>query len=188
MTAPIDRFLRPLTARLPSWVTPNRITVLRGTLVLPILALHAEYPLVAGFALYLPAMLLDAVDGPLARQRGITSETGAMLDATVDKLFLHGLVWLALLPAIGLEIAAALLGLDLALTLVRPVKRRLGRSVRANAFGKLKTVVMATGVGLVLTRLPFFVDVGLPLLAVAAGLAAASLALHLVDLLRTDAS
>ncbi len=186
--ASIDRFLRPLTARLPSWVTPNRITVLRGTLVLPILALQAEHPLVAGWGIYLPAMLLDALDGPLARHRGITSETGAMLDATVDKLFLHGIVWLALLPLVGVRVAVLLLGLDIALTAVRPLKRRFGRTARANGFGKLKTVVMAFGAGFVLTRTPDLVSVGLPLLDIAAALAGASLALHIIDLFRTDAS
>lgn len=184
----LDRLLLPIVSRLPSWVTPNAITIVRGCMIVPILAVHEERPLVAGWGLYAPAMLLDAVDGPLARHRGITSEHGAMLDATVDKLLLHGILWLAILPQVWLQLAIALSALDLLLTAVRPIKQRFGRSVRANVFGKAKTTVMAFGVGFLLLRTPELAIPGLVCLVLTAALAGASLFVQVVDLVRKPAS
>lgn len=178
----IDRVLRPLIVRLPSWVTPNAITAVRGLLLVPILLLHADYPLVAGWGVYLPAMLLDAVDGPLARHRGITSEAGAFFDATVDKTLLHGIIWLVLLPRVGLPLAIMLAVLDAALTGIRPLKRWRKKSVQANVFGKAKTIVMAFGVGFALSCVPVIVQFGIPFLGLSAALAGASLFAQIDDL------
>lgn len=184
----IDGVLRPIITRLPGWVTPNRITVARGLLLVPIVLVHRQDPLVAGWCLYAPAMLLDAFDGPLARHRGITSESGAMLDATVDKLLLHGLVWLSLLPHVGLLLALLLAGFDLALTGIRPLKRWRGKSVQANVFGKAKTIVMAFGVGWIVSDVPIWINGGIALLWATVGLAALSLLAHIGDFFRKPAA
>lgn len=65
----------------------NVVTLTRGLLVLPILAL-----LLLGFprsalGLYVVAALTDAVDGWLARRSGQSSAFGAQLDAAVDNIF-----------------------------------------------------------------------------------------------------
>ncbi len=175
MTGLLDRTLLPVVSRLPGWITPNAISVFRGLLIVPILALHQVHPLVAGYGFFLPAMLLDGVDGPLARHRGQTSEMGALLDATIDKLFLHGLLWLAVVPPVPVALAAALSGLDLLLTAIRAVKKRQGLTLRSNIFGKLKTVVMSFGVGFVLSQEPWMVWLGVPFLGAAAVMGGASL-------------
>lgn len=189
MVAPLDRALRPVLERLPALITPNAITVFRGLLVVPILVLHRDHPLVAGFGIFLPAMVLDAFDGPLARHRGEVSESGAFLDATVDKLFLHGLLWLALVPAVPVPLAAALTGVDLLLTAIRAAKRRRGLTMRSNVFGKAKTIIMSFGVGFALTQVSWLIVPEMLLLGVAALFAGASLIGQLGDLLRKqDAS
>jgi len=175
MTAFLDRALLPVVSRLPGWITPNAISVFRGLLIAPILALHQEHPLVAVLGFFLPAMLLDGVDGPLARHRGEASETGALLDATVDKLFLHGLLWLAVVPPVPVELAIALTGIDLALTAIRAVKKRRGLTVRSNIYGKLKTFAMSFGVGCALSQVPWLGAPAVQLLGVTAVLAGASL-------------
>lgn len=185
----IDRFLVPLVARLPGWVTPNRITVLRGLMLVPIVLVYPTHPLVAGWCFYVPAMLFDVVDGALARHRGISSENGALLDATVDKVLLHGLVWLSLLPHVGILLAVLLAGLDLALTGIRPLKRWRGRSLEANVFGKAKTIVMAFGVGWIVSDVPIWMSGGIVLLWVTVGLAVLSLVAHIGDFFgKRDAS
>ena len=190
MAAPlVDRALRPVLERLPALITPNRITVFRGLLIMPILVLHRDHPLIAGFGIFLPAMVLDAFDGPLARHRGEVSESGAFLDATVDKLFLHGLLWLALVPAVPVPLAAALTGIDLLLTAVRAVKRHRGLTMRSNIFGKVKTIVMSFGVGFALTQAPWLIMPAMLLLGLAALFAGASLVGQLGDFFRKqDAS
>lgn len=175
MTAFLDRVLLPVVSRLPSWITPNAISVFRGLLIVPILVLHQVHPLVAGFGFFLPAMLLDAVDGPLARHRGQTSEMGAMLDATVDKVFLHGLLWLAVVPPIPVALAAALTGIDLLLTAIRAVKKHQGLTLRSNVFGKIKTFVMSFGIGFALTQESWLILPAVSLLGGAAVMGGASL-------------
>jgi len=65
----------------------NVVTLTRGLLVIPILAL-----LLLGFprtalGVYVAAALTDAVDGWLARRSGQSSAFGAQLDAAVDNIF-----------------------------------------------------------------------------------------------------
>lgn len=75
----------------------NLVTLTRGLLVAPILAL-----LLCGFqrtalGLYVIAALTDAVDGWLARRTGQSSAFGAQLDAAVDNVFSAGILLFLLL-------------------------------------------------------------------------------------------
>ena len=70
--------------------TANRITLGRATLVLPValLTLHVEYVLESGYWWIIlwsaAAMLLDSVDGRVARRTGTTSNFGARFDMELD--------------------------------------------------------------------------------------------------------
>lgn len=184
----LDRTLSPVVSRLPAWVTPNAISIVRGLALFPVLMLYRDHPLVAGFGVLLPAMVLDLFDGPLARHRRQTSDIGAFLDATADKVFIHGVLWLALYPRVPLHIAASMSAIDLLLTVIRPLKRRLGAPVAANGFGKVKTVLQSFGVGFLLVRIPILETLGLPILLAAVLLATFSLGWHVADLFRKPAS
>ena len=65
----------------------NLVTLSRGVLILPILALLLMGQATAALALYLIAAATDLVDGWLARRTGQASSFGAQLDAVVDNLF-----------------------------------------------------------------------------------------------------
>jgi len=65
----------------------NLVTLSRGVLILPILALLLAGQATAALALYLVAAATDLVDGWLARRTGQASDFGAQLDAVVDNLF-----------------------------------------------------------------------------------------------------
>lgn len=81
----------------------NLVTLSRGVLIIPILALLAlGYPAWA-LTLYLAACATDLVDGWLARQMGQASTFGAQLDAAVDNVFS-----LAILPFLVLAIPGVL--------------------------------------------------------------------------------
>jgi len=147
---------------IPSWVTPNQITLLRmlGAVVMLVLGWGTAHlgwlvavGLVTGFS--------DNFDGWLARRRGQTSELGALLDPMADKLLAvvlfvvlwrRGLVdWRLLLLAACTEAHAVVLPVLIALR-----RRREGRPVwpppkiAPNRWGKVKTAWLASAMGLVI--------------------------------------
>ncbi|MBC8161627.1 MAG: CDP-alcohol phosphatidyltransferase family protein [Roseiflexaceae bacterium] len=91
------------------------------------------------------AILTDAVDGPLARQRGEVSVLGKLLDPVADKLLIdgaavmlsrsHGFPWWATI---------ALLGRDLVILAGGVLVYQRQRSiVSAHPFGKLTTIALS---------------------------------------------
>ncbi len=97
--ATVAKALRPLGARLArSGVSPNVVTIV-GTAgaVAGGLSLLATGRLFLGSAVITVFVLLDLVDGALARARGITSPFGAVLDSSCDRLadaaVFGGLAW-----------------------------------------------------------------------------------------------
>ena len=69
-----------------SGVTPNQITLL-GVVVQAVVSylIVSDRLAEAGFVL-IAAALLDAVDGAVAKARGLTTKFGAFLDSTMDRL------------------------------------------------------------------------------------------------------
>lgn len=122
----------------------NLVTLSRGVLVAPILALLLFGRPGWGLAVYLVACATDVMDGWLARRTGQASAHGAQLDATVDNIFsLAILAFLILaLPDVSLSHVAALAVLFGAPLAYLPVSRLLvGRvlmfhfwSAKAGAF------------------------------------------------------
>ena len=84
---------RPLLEFVPAWVHPNHFTILRALLLFPLI-LARNIPWLA-VSIVLLSSVCDLFDGPLARVRGQTSETGASLDAFSDKFFLLGALFFA---------------------------------------------------------------------------------------------
>ena len=76
--------------------------------------------------------------------------------------------------------------LDALLTVIRPMKRYLGMTAKANDFGKWKTVFQAVGIGFYLVRLPILETLGLPILIGALVMAALSFGGHVRDLFRSN--
>ena len=77
-----------VAALLPGWLTPNQLTMFRMALSLVILAVGlagASIGLV--IILCLVAGVSDILDGALARQRGLVTRLGALLDPLSDKFF-----------------------------------------------------------------------------------------------------
>jgi phosphatidylglycerophosphate synthase len=109
------------------------------------------------------ALMTDALDGAVARQRARATRWGSRFDPTVDKV-LHGVLFIAFLPS-----APALLG---ALLVVDGVLLVLGlllvfrsQNVSASAFGKWKFVVQALAcLGLFWNRLSPLWSIPSPLL------------------------
>ena len=86
-----------------AWKLANIVTLSRGVLIFPILALLAVGWRWSALGLYGLAAATDLVDGWLARRSGRASAFGAQLDAAVDNLFSLGILAFLLmdLPGIG---------------------------------------------------------------------------------------
>jgi phosphatidylglycerophosphate synthase len=146
---------------LPDWVTPNHLSFLRLGLAGAILVMEfSGGSLGAIILLGLAAGFSDLFDGMLARQRGQSSALGAFLDPLGDKVFtvvLVVLIWRRdLAPqALLLAVFATELHVVLAPAAVMLQRMRAGRrlwpppGVRPNAWGKWKTAIVATAMGLV---------------------------------------
>ena len=97
--ATVAKALRPIGAGLArSGLSPNVVTVVGTTgAVAGALGLLATGRLFLGSVVITMFVLLDLVDGALARARGITSPFGAVLDSSCDRLadaaVFGGLAW-----------------------------------------------------------------------------------------------
>ncbi|MEI9886663.1 MAG: CDP-alcohol phosphatidyltransferase family protein [Rhizomicrobium sp.] len=138
--------------------------------------LHHQY--LAALFVFAFAGGSDALDGFLARRFGLVSRFGEYLDPAADKLLMLAcfitLTWMDLTP---LWLTALVIGRDVAIVLGVGIARLFALPVKMEplAVGKASTVVQVGYIGLVLLLLTF--DVGMPVLAEAAGLIAAGFTL-----------
>jgi len=170
---------------LPSWITPNGVTIFRTLLIVPIILLIRDAAYLQALCVYGASMLLDFVDGALAHVRGQHSELGAFLDPLGDKIVDCGTL-IALLPVLpdiyripvaGITLIAASLTLG---RIPRMVRRQQGmpqRTVSATSAGKIKTIVEVVSIAVLLGMLaagitelkPLFVPFGMLVLAMLLG-------------------
>ncbi|MGY1695896.1 MULTISPECIES: phosphatidylinositol phosphate synthase [unclassified Geodermatophilus] len=172
--AAVGRFWAPVVARLArAGVTPDAVTV-TGTLG----AIAAAVLLIAHGVLFWGAftvtlfVLLDMLDGALARARGGGSAFGAVLDSTcdraVDAAVFGALVWwftgagddrlLALLALVGLV-------LGVLTSYIKARAEGVGIPCDVGLVERTERLILAlTGTGLTGLGIPYAVDVGLWLL------------------------
>ena len=94
--------LRQILTEGGAWKLANLVTLSRGLLIAPVLALLLAGWRLSALALYAVAASTDLVDGWLARRSGRASAFGAQLDAVVDNLFSIGILALLLIDLPGL--------------------------------------------------------------------------------------
>ncbi|MBI4143138.1 CDP-alcohol phosphatidyltransferase family protein [Candidatus Uhrbacteria bacterium] len=156
---PFDRLTTPESERpirtfvdyvLPRWVTPNHVSFLRLGLVPIVVACSAVGWWGAACAIFISAMLLDLVDGPLARVRGQVTTLGAALDPVVDKaaVFIPFWTWWMLVRTEGgiattlVAAVSVLTCIEVALLAIRlralVTPSRATAPVSANGAGKVK--------------------------------------------------
>jgi len=132
--------------RLPKWITPNRLTgarILLTPFIIFILTYLSQYPwYYVAFTLYVIAVILDILDGDLARLRNEVTLLGKILDPLADKLlniplfiifigwFGNNFAWHYLLEII--------IVLEIALFIIAMFKHFFHYPTGANWFGKHK--------------------------------------------------
>lgn len=160
--------------RVSSWNLPNALTVLRIALV-PFfgwLLLADGGDDVAlrwwALALFLVAIATDWVDGHLARKHGLITSFGKLMDPIADKALIGtALIGLSLLSLLPWWVTLVILVREIGITLMRFVVIRRG-VIPASKGGKLKTVLQAVGISMVIAPLGgWFDDLGVWVMYVA---------------------
>ncbi len=157
---------------------PNKITVTRIAmaiiililLIFPFSSINFSWPvyLVSGKisvnlkyiicgVLFMIASITDFLDGKIARERGIVTDFGKVMDAIADKILVNGvLIALAYDGFLPVLIPIVIITRDIAVDSIKMVAGSTGKAVGASLAGKIKTVFMMTGITLIFFyNLPF---------------------------------
>jgi CDP-diacylglycerol--glycerol-3-phosphate 3-phosphatidyltransferase len=168
---------------LPTWVTPNKLTLLRIVLTpfVFLLILLGEYQL--GAIAFILTAFTDALDGSLARTQHMITEFGMLFDPLADKLLISSVILLIVFDNYPIWVGSMVLILEIIFIVVATVAKVRFKTVRmANIWGKIKMIlqvlaVFATLAGLLLA-IPQFFTIGFWLFGLAIGFAIVSLFQH----------
>lgn len=148
---PHDRLMERTVLRLvPSWVTPNHLTILRFILIPFVLYFFVTEQWNIALPLFLGTAFTDAMDGSLARVRKQITLWGTYADPVADKLLIGLSVLLFVAREIGIEFALVIVTLELMIVFGAILKRREGKYSSANDYGKIKMILQVLGVSLLL--------------------------------------
>jgi CDP-diacylglycerol--glycerol-3-phosphate 3-phosphatidyltransferase len=142
------------------WNLPNTITILRTLFVPVVMWLIWDKPSqmqsVVACAVFVVAMLLDLVDGWLARKWDLQSVIGAFLDPLADKLMhVSALIMLIPLGLVPAWMVIVLESRELAITGLRSLAASEGMMIAASSLGKFKTAYQSTAISFLLLHYPF---------------------------------
>ena len=177
---PHDTLLRhTLIPLIPSWVTPNMITVFRFvcTPIVLFFLLMGNYAV--GLTFFLVLALSDALDGTLARLRNQITPWGTFYDPVADKVLIGSVILLIVIKHINVAFGLFMVAIELMIIFGGVFRRRMGKMNGANVFGKTKMLLQVIGVSFLLIALwsghDLFVDMSVGTLALATVFALISL-------------
>lgn len=135
---------------------PNSITMIRILMAPIFVAILLSFPeqnswqRFLALTLFVVAISTDGLDGLIARRTDKVTDLGKLLDPVADKVLIGGaLLALSVLGEIDWWVTAIILFRELAVTGYRLVVARKV-TIPANLAGKLKTILQAVAVGVVL--------------------------------------
>lgn len=170
---PHDRFLQATVLKLiPSWVTPNQLTMVRFLFVPLVMSAVREHVWMWVLVLFLCAAFTDVLDGSLARTRKQITMWGTVADPVADKA-LVGLVALVFVAdQIHPLFAGLLVGLEIAIMLGAYLRfRRRHVYTSSNIFGKVKMGLQTLGVTLLIAHQFIPIPYAIPISIVVFGFA-----------------
>lgn len=133
-----DIFLGFAVGLIPKWIKPNHLSLARAAMIVPVAIFLWHNLNTLAVALLALAVLLDILDGALARIRGEQSTSGEWLDVLADKVLIVGLLLIFGRNNFPALLIIAIVLVEVLLTVGRPIKMKLGKSGRANRWGKIK--------------------------------------------------
>lgn len=154
---------------LPPIVTPNSITAFRFVTIPFIIYLLVIDHFAWGTALFIVSAFSDAVDGALARTKGLITDWGKVYDPLADKLLIGSVAVIVVSEFVGQWLALAIIVLELLIISGAFWRKRFrGVEIQAGWAGKIKMVFQSAGLGLLLLgvvlSLPLLMAVGTYLL------------------------
>ncbi len=134
---------------------PNLLTISR-VLLTPLLVILLDMDAWgAALAVFVAAMATDALDGYLARSRGLVTDFGKLMDPVADKLLIGAaFVCLAAIDRIDAWIVGLILAREVAVSGLRLAARREGLIISANRLGKAKTALQTITVVVLIVVAP----------------------------------
>jgi CDP-diacylglycerol--glycerol-3-phosphate 3-phosphatidyltransferase len=150
--------------KIPSFITPNTLTVTR-ILLIPsgVYTLfydggdNSRFQLIS-YAIFFILGMTDIVDGRWARKSGRTTALGAFLDPVADKALIGAaMISLSILGRFPWWITVVILTREIGITLFRLYVIRDG-VIPASKGGKIKTLMQNFGVGFFILPLPTSLD------------------------------
>ncbi|OBG06241.1 CDP-diacylglycerol--glycerol-3-phosphate 3-phosphatidyltransferase [Mycolicibacter sinensis] len=149
----------PAVTRVPVINLANALTVMRMLLVpVFLLALFAEdghdaKTRIAAFVIFVVAIVTDRLDGALARNYGMVTDFGTLADPIADKALIGAaLIGLSMLGDLWWWVTVLVLVREIGITVLRFAVLHRG-VIPASRGGKLKTLVQAVGIGLLVLPL-----------------------------------
>ncbi len=176
-----DRILAAtLLKLLPSWITPNELTLLRVFLTPFVIFFLAIPAYNIGLPLFLFAALTDALDGALARTTHRITPWGMIFDPVADKFLIISSVLLLIFRHLNAWLAVALITVELLIVVAALIWRRQGLTIQSNIWGKIKMLLQVFGITCILLIIWF----GWPLQQVATISLLSSVVFACISLLR----
>ena len=181
---PHDHFMDRFVLRfLPSYSTPNGITILRIALtpLVFLITLYGHYRF--GVILFLLTAFTDAIDGSLARTRNKITRFGMLFDPLADKLLIGSMVLLLVFRYLNMYLGLVILGIEILFIVSALVaKIKFKRVHTADRWGKFKMILQVIAMSLVMIALlidfPYLLTVAAWIFGLAIGFAILSLFRH----------
>jgi phosphatidylglycerophosphate synthase len=186
-----DLLVAPLLKFIPRSITANHLSAIRLTLALPIILLLINNFVRLALLTFIVAVLLDFIDGPLARFRKQVTVLGQVLDPLSDK-FIFFSTWLLLGPfllpfflftAILMLEIISLMGAFVIPSVTMLIKKK-HIVIQTRPIGQIKMALYAVGIILLMLslNLPSLYIISLLILTIGAMLALVSAIYTLVSI------
>jgi len=157
---PADDSHRTEAGHVPLWNIANILTIFRIVLVPVFVAVlfidggHDTWWRVAAWAVFAVAAITDRYDGRLARERGLVTDFGKLMDPIADKALIGAaLIGLSILGDLWWWVTIVILVRELGVTALRFWVLEHG-VIPASRGGKLKTLLQVFGIGMLVLPLP----------------------------------
>jgi CDP-diacylglycerol--glycerol-3-phosphate 3-phosphatidyltransferase len=148
---------------IPSFVTPNMVTMFRFVMTPVVLVLLEASQFAVGVPLFLFVAFTDAVDGTLARLRNRITVWGTFYDPLADKVLIGSVVLLVVVQHVHVFLGLLIVAVEVILLMAGYARRRQGKSLGSNVFGKTKMFLQVIGVLMLLIGLWIGVDLFIPI-------------------------
>ena len=151
-----DKILAATILKLiPTRVLPNHITILRFMATPMVIFLMISEKYYIGLWAFLLTAFTDAIDGSLARTRNQITDWGKIYDPLADKILIGSMVFVIVLRYIDFWTAIIIISIEIIFIIAACARKRSGREVHANIWGKIKMMLQVAGVAILLLAVVF---------------------------------